>query len=174
MTHRRSPRYRGRVPGTSRVAAVLAAAGLMGVSAVHALWAAGSTWPARDDRALAELVVGSETMPPRAASAAVALGAAAAALCVAGVGGTRRPATGARLLIGAGLLGRAAVGGVVAARMLGLPEPGTRFRAADARLYRPLCAVLGVAALLSARQDAARGVLSGCAGSAGRSASRGS
>ena len=56
--------------------AILAAVLLLLVSAVHLLWVFGSTWPAKDEKSLAKIVVGSkgiQTMPPRLASLIVAL-----------------------------------------------------------------------------------------------------
>ncbi|MBN8882159.1 MAG: DUF3995 domain-containing protein, partial [Salana multivorans] len=79
---------------TKALARVLATAGLSGAAALHAAWAAGSSWPAADDRELAELVTGSGDigMPPRTASLAVAvlLGGAALAPVAEAEPGDRR------------------------------------------------------------------------------------
>lgn len=137
---------------TKTLLAAGATLGLASVSVVHALWAAGPSWPAHNERALADLVVGSPTMPAREASVVVALGSGAAALCVAGVGGHGSVAVFARRAVGIGLLTRALAGGVVAADVLGLPEPGSRFRELDNTVYRPLCLALGAATFASARR----------------------
>lgn len=50
------------------------AAALWGVGGLHLLWATGSHFPARDERALARRVTGADVMPPRAASAVVGVG----------------------------------------------------------------------------------------------------
>lgn len=138
---------------TTAMARVLATAGLTGAAVLHAAWAAGSSWPAADDRELAELVTGSGDvgMPPRAASLAVAVVLGAAAVASSGPlagGRTGRPIRAVRVVAASGLLGRAAVGGVVACRLLRLPEPAERFRELDRRWYRPVCAVLGLSLLL--------------------------
>lgn len=133
----------------------LAAVGLLGVGALHAAWAAGSSWPARDRRTLAEAVVGSPAMPPAAACAVVAIGTGAAGALVAGVGAQRRLAIAARRAAGLALIGRGLAGGIAAGRMLRLPSPNARFRHLDARYYRPLCCALGLATLLSSRQRSA-------------------
>lgn len=138
---------------TKALARVLATAGLSGAAALHAAWAAGSSWPAADDRELAELVTGSGDvgMPPRTASLAVAVLLGGAALASSGPldgGRAGRAIRVVRVAAAAGLLGRAAAGGVVACRLLRLPEPAERFRELDRRWYRPVCAVLGLSLLL--------------------------
>ena len=134
-------------------AAATATLGLAGVSALHLVWASGSHWPARSERALADAVAGSRRMPPPAASAVVGVGAAVAAAWVPAARG-RLGALGTGL-IGAGLLARGVAGGVVAARALGMPETSRRFRRLDERWYRPLCLVLGTAAMSTAAMSAA-------------------
>lgn len=62
---------------------VLAALVLLGIAALHAAWALGSTFPARSEKELAHAVAGfalRDAMPPRAASAFVALVLLACAL----------------------------------------------------------------------------------------------
>ena len=120
------------------------------IGALHLNWARGSSWPAGSREELGELVAGSSTMPPTVPTVIVGAGIVGAGAVVVGAGGTSRLATIARLGVGGGLLGRAAVGGVAAARMLGLGEPGARFRRLDRSLYRPLCATLGVMVLFAA------------------------
>ena len=79
--------------------------------------------------------------------------ATAAGIVAGGALGDRPIAVLARRAAGAALLARAAAGGVVAGKALGLPDPSERFRTLDARYYRPLCLVLGVAALVGARRS---------------------
>ncbi|WP_348787559.1 DUF3995 domain-containing protein [Leifsonia sp. NPDC080035] len=139
-------------PRLLRSARIVAGAGIGAVGLLHLVWATGSSWPSRDADALAEAVLGGSAvrMP---ASACVVVGAPAlvAAAATAGAGGERGLARLTRYAAAGALLGRAAAGGVVAARMLGLGNPGTRFQRLDAIVYRPLCLLLGVAALVSAR-----------------------
>ncbi|GAA1780980.1 DUF3995 domain-containing protein [Agromyces lapidis] len=146
-------RFAGAVVGTSRV---IAALGLVGVGALHAAWASGSSWPARSRRELAEAVVGSDAAPAPLPTAVVAVAATAAGIVAGGALGDRSIAVAGRRAAGAALLARAVVGGPAACRVLGLPEPSDRFRDLDARVYRPLCVVLGVAAILGARRPSGR------------------
>ncbi|MFJ4165466.1 DUF3995 domain-containing protein [Microbacterium sp. NPDC089698] len=132
--------------GASGIAGrVVGAAGLAAVGLLHVLWAAGSSWPARDADALADAVVGSAHVPaagPTAGVAALALGGAA---IVSGAGGDRPVARLIRAGAAAALLARGLAGGVVATRVLRLPDPSARFRDLDRLVYRPLCLVLGAA-----------------------------
>ncbi len=134
-----------------RVSRFIAWAGLTGVGALHAAWAAGSSWPAKNDRELARAVAGDKRMPapePTAGIAAAALVGGA----IAG-GATGEGALPVALRRGAGLvlLARGALGGNAALALLGRPEGGKRFVELDNRYYRPLCAVLGIALLIGAR-----------------------
>lgn len=140
------------------VSRVIAACGLVGVGLLHAMWASGSSWPARSRRELADAVVGSEAAPAPVPTAAVAVAATAGGIVAAGALGDRPIAVAGRRAAGTALIARAVLGGPFACRVLGLPEPSDRFRELDARVYRPLCAVLGVAVLLGARRpNGARG-----------------
>jgi len=124
---------------------IVAGVGLGAVGALHLAWAAGSSFPAPNREVLADTVVGSPAMPGPVPCAVVGVGALAVAAAVA-AGRPRRLSGVVRRLAAAGLATRAAAGGVVTARRLGLPEPSERFRSWDARVYRPLCAVLAIAA----------------------------
>ncbi|QVQ50192.1 DUF3995 domain-containing protein [Spiractinospora alimapuensis] len=137
----------------ANASAAFSTVGLLGISAIHFLWASGSPWPAKSQGELAEMVVGNaEDVPTPASSAVVAVGAAGAALGVAGVGGQSGCAVNARRLVGVGLLARGVLGGAVALRALGASEPGRRFRELDRTFYRPLCLVLGGSVLAAARR----------------------
>ncbi len=95
-------------------------------------------------------------MPAPGATAAVAGAALAGGAIAAGALGEGRFAIILRRLIAAALLARAALGGGVALRLLGLPPADRRFTELDARWYRPLCAVLGAATLLGSLRRRAR------------------
>ena len=141
--------------------ALVAAAGL------HVAWAAGSTWPAGDRDALADLVVGSRPMPGPLPCAAVAAALLTAGHLVATSAGTVRPRP-RRVPRGWWPLGAAAVAAVLGARGAGglaAAVPGLaerarargwgvteQFRRRDRVLYSPLCLALAVGAA-----DAARG-----------------
>src|SRR5947209_5206886 len=95
--HRRSTRPRAipnadvrvRAARSSRRAGSFAgpaAAGALAVlAALHAAWATGAAWPARDQRRLAQLVAGAEEMPGRAPCTVVACGLATSSVLVAGL-----------------------------------------------------------------------------------------
>ncbi|MBL3698660.1 DUF3995 domain-containing protein [Leucobacter luti] len=136
----------------TKTARSISGIGLGAVGAVHALWATGSHWPARSRGRLAEAVVGNADALPGPRACAVVAGAAVLAGGVAaGIGGEARLAVRARRLTGVALLARGALGGDVALAVLGLPPAKQRFRDLDNRWYRPLCGVLGLAALVGAR-----------------------
>mgnify|MGYP000329793601 CR=1 FL=1 len=71
--------------------AILVVIVLLGIAALHLLWAAGAHWPAKDEATLAKTVVGSkgiQKMPPQLASLLVGLvliGAAHVVLAFAGL-----------------------------------------------------------------------------------------
>jgi hypothetical protein len=132
-----------------------AAVTLLALAGLHAGWAFGWSWPARDRDQLADLMAGRAdgSVPPPAACVAVAGLLASAAGLVAG-----RPRRGSRLRP-AGALGVAAVLGVRGACGLAgrtdLVSPGStspRFRRLDRRYYSPLCVLLAAAAASSARR----------------------
>jgi pseudouridine-5'-phosphate glycosidase len=89
------------------VARVIAAVGLGGASVLHGVWAAGSAWPARSRRDLAQAVAGSDTAPGTVPTTVIAVGLAGAAVLVAGAFGDRRVVVWTRRVVGAGLLARA-------------------------------------------------------------------
>ncbi|HIT75409.1 MAG TPA: DUF3995 domain-containing protein [Candidatus Avipropionibacterium avicola] len=132
------------------LARVTGAAALAAVGGLHLLWASGPAWPAKDKADLADAMVGDpEALPDPLPTAVVGVGALGAAAVVAGAGGESRLAQVARLTVASGLLARAASGGGVAVRAMGLPEPGERARRIDNRWIRPLCAGLGAIVLVS-------------------------
>ncbi len=130
-------------------------AGLTGAGALHAIWASGSPWPAKNSKRLGEAVVGSSKALPSPTATWVVAGAAFTGGAIAAGGlGEGRAVVGFRRLMGLGLLTRAAAGGDAALSVLGLPAPGKRFRELDQRYYRPLFGVLGLAILLGAKKGA--------------------
>ncbi|MEO6630046.1 MAG: DUF3995 domain-containing protein [Aquihabitans sp.] len=120
----------------------IAVAALTGASALHALWATGSSWPTSSQGDLADLVVGRRPMPGPAACATVA-----AALAVAA--GATACATGGRpgrladhsqrmaMVVSASLLMRGV--GEIAADLAGMVDVTPAFRRWNRRIYNPLC-----------------------------------
>lgn len=127
-------------------ARVIGFTGLAAVSALHVAWAAGSPWPAKNKKKLAEATVGSTIeMPEAGPTLIVAAGTGTAALLATGVlGNGHMQRTGLRLM-GSALVLRSVLGGEAALAVLGLPESGKKFRELDEKYYRPLTAVLGAA-----------------------------
>ena len=120
---------------------------LLAVSTAHFLWSIGRTWPIRNEKLLAQTVVGFEGiehMPPRLASFAVSLatlaaGVIALALADHDSGGLALSLVG--LPLAAVFLARGIIGYTPwwAAKT---PEPN--FRLNDTRVYSPLCLFLGL------------------------------
>ena len=139
--------------GVSAVARIISVSGLVGLSAVHTVWALGSPWPAKDPAQLAEAVVGQTVeLPAAAPTAVVAIGAAGAGLLASGLLGRGRSQRVVLRALGLGMVARAAAGGGVALTVLGLPPAGETFSRLDRRYYRPCAAVLGLSLWLAASQ----------------------
>lgn len=138
---------------TKSIARIVGWAGLTAAGALHAVWASGSPWPAKDSKQLGEAVVGSSKARPDTRATWVVAGTA---FCGAGVAagglGEGRVAVGLRRLMGLGLCARAIAGGDVAVKALRLPPAGKRFRKFDWRYYRPLFGLIGVAIFSSAKK----------------------
>ena len=120
---------------------------LLSASMAHLAWSFGRTWPIREEKLLAQTVVGTagiERMPPRWASFAVAvltLAAGILALSLADHTSGGLGLTLSALPVGAVFLARGLIGYTAwwAART---PEPNFRFN--DRRVYSPLCLALGL------------------------------
>jgi hypothetical protein len=131
-----------------------AAGALLGIAALHVLWASGSSWPAEDREELADVMagrVGGSVPSPTACLLVATLLASASALVAS------RPRRLPRLRR-TGTIGVAVVLGVRGAcGMAGhtdLVSPGStspRFRRLDRRYYSPLCLALAATAASIAR-----------------------
>lgn len=136
-------RTRGAVRAT---ASLLGASLLAGAAALHVVWGRGSSWPAADRRALADVVAGTEEVPDARACLAVATLLAGAAGTVAArpagpVGRTARGCIAAVLAV-RGLTGLTGTTGLL------VPwTPSIRFVELDRRCHGPLC--LAIAALVA-------------------------
>ena len=124
---------------------------LLTVSMAHLMWSFGLTWPIRDEKLLAQTVVGRqgiERMPSRWASFGVSLLTLAAgilALALADHTSGGLALTLSALPAAAILLGRGALG--YTTWWSGLtPEPN--FRLSDRRVYSPLCLAIGIGFLI--------------------------
>lgn len=119
---------------------------LLAVSFAHLLWSFGRTWPIRDEKLLAQTVVGFrdiERMPPRLASFAVAVATLAAgilALAMADHDGGGATLTLLGIPVAAVFLARGIIG-YTSWWANQTPEPN--FRLNDSRVYSPLCLFLG-------------------------------
>ncbi|GLQ53539.1 DUF3995 domain-containing protein [Devosia nitrariae] len=131
----------------SMLVASLMFVALLAVSFAHFLWATGRTWPIRNEKLLAQTVVGLkdiEHMPPRIASLAVSIamlaaGILALALADEAAGGLWLTLAGivpASLFLTRGVLGYT--------RWWAERTPEPNFRLNDARVYSPLCIALGI------------------------------
>lgn len=124
---------------------------LLAVATAHLLWSLGRTWPIRNEKLLAQTVVGFrdiERMPPRLASFAVALATLAAgilALSLADHTSGGLPLTLLGLPVAAVFLARGIIG-YTAWWVEKTPEPN--FRLNDSRVYSPLCLALGAGFLV--------------------------
>jgi hypothetical protein len=119
---------------------------LLAVSVAHFLWSIGRTWPIREEKLLAQTVVGFrdiERMPPKLASFAVAVATLAAgvlALALADHTSGGLPLTLLGLPLAAIFLARGVVG-YTAWWAEKTPQPN--FRLNDRRVYSPICLFLG-------------------------------
>jgi hypothetical protein len=123
---------------------------LAGIAAIHFYWGAGGVWPAADEAALINTVVGdrrAKAMPPQALTFAIAIAIAAAAL-VAALLPVRISATldAGVTFAGASLcalfLARFVFGYVGSWRRRFDRQPFARL---DGAFYSPLCLMIGVA-----------------------------
>lgn len=130
--------------------AIAVAIVLLLISAVHVLWAAGSSWPANDEKTLARTVVGSkgiERMPPKLASLMVAIvmvGAVHVVLVTAGLMPGFMLAQMYRILLVAMIIifsARGLAAYVPSWRAMVPEQPFARF---DQNYYSPLCLVIAV------------------------------
>lgn len=120
---------------------------LFAVSLAHFLWSIGRTWPIRNEKLLAQTVVGFkdiERMPPRLASLAISIATLSAAVYALALadhdsGGIWLDLGG--LALAAVFLARGIVG-FTAWWAEKTPEPN--FRLNDRRVYSPLCLALGL------------------------------
>jgi hypothetical protein len=129
------------------------AAGLGAIAALHLAWAAGSSFPFPDRAALADRVIGSNTVPGAGPCVAVA-----AALTIAGaaVGGLVPGPPPLARTMSVGVAAVLATRGVLGlAGRTDLVSPGSEsvaFRRLDRRVYSPLCLALSIGALVSSRR----------------------
>jgi len=134
-------------PGPIAGARVAGSTLLLFLAAVHANWARGSPWPARDRVSLARAVIGSETLPGAGPCIAVAGLLATASALVAGWPKDGSPVQRA---------GAAGVAVILVARgaagLAGLlpQERSAIFKRWNRRAYSPFCLALGALAAAGA------------------------
>ncbi len=157
----------------TRPAIVTTAVALLGVAALHAVWASGISWPADDPASFARSVVGVDSvgkLPSGAETAGVAVllsGAAGLLLLRADVLGARvRDLTAAKLPrrlvtagsgVAAGALLLRGIGGLAMHVVGRTGQWPAEFVSRDLWIYSPLCVALGLGALLAARIRQPRG-----------------
>ncbi len=129
----------------ARTAAIAAASAFIALGGLHAIWAAGGTWPFTDKESLSEIVWGgpASTFPSPAATLVVTLLLGVAALLVtgrAGIWGAQVPPW----VFSVGTWGVATV--LLLRALIGLMSIGSDSSNAtmDLVLYSPLCLVLAV------------------------------
>lgn len=142
--------------------AVILAAILVVLAALHAYWGLGGLWPGTDEVSCARAVVGFrgvKEMPPSASAFAVAACLVIAAVWALALGNlmtlplSGTPVALVGLLIALVFLGRGIAGFAPAWRRLACEQP---FASLDVRYYSPLCIAIGLGlALLSIREFSA-------------------
>lgn len=142
----------------ARAAGVGVPAVLVAIAALHAAWAAGSSWPAAEERALAERIFSQDerfaldgALPPAPLTAAVALALLAAAGTVRAVGSGRpsRRLRGGAWAVAAAFLARGVVYLPSDVRGGG---PQDSYQRWDLAVYSPLCLALGAGTALVTRR----------------------
>lgn len=142
-----------------RFAAAVLAAAFTGDSAVHLLWATGSTWPADDKRLLSYALLGSEvSFAPSVLLPLAGLGAFTAAVVWLRVGLGRGHRFGPALQAGTlalfTFLCVRAMAGLVWAFGIGVPPDYPPFYWLNLLLYTPACIALAAAAFVVSREGA--------------------
>lgn len=134
----------------TRGSPAFAAAGLVGLAALHAAWGAGASFPAPDREELADLIAGTEAVPPARQCLAVAGLLATAASLVASIGPWPPAVRRAGVVGVVGVLGARGIAGLTGRTDLLVPwTPSARFVGLDRRYYGPLCLALAVGASTS-------------------------
>lgn len=141
----------------SPMVGVLVAAVLTSIAAVHLAWALGTSWPAKSESELAQLVVGvgeHESMPPRIATGGVALLLIAMAIWILGAGEVLHiPLSQSLLRHGswalAALFALRGAGGYVEEHFRPVIR-GTPYARWNRILYSPLCLALAACILWAA------------------------
>ena len=126
-----------------------ASAGLLGIAALHVIWATGSSWPMRDGRLMTDTVAGRPDEPP-SASACLAVATALTSAAALVEGHPRSRPQLARLGAAAVVAVLSIRGGLGLAGRTDVIAPGSvseRFRSMDRRIYSPLCLTLAALAV---------------------------
>ena len=139
------PERHRRFGRTVSFAGPAAAGSLAALAALHAAWATGSAWPARDRRRLAQLVAGTEEMPGRAQCTMVACALATSSALVGGLAGNGSIARAARGVVCAAFLVRGGAGVIGRTERLVSWTPAPDFVRRDRRCYGPVCLGIGMA-----------------------------
>ena len=132
---------------------VRASAGTLAVlSAMHGAWAAGSSFPAKDRRQLAQMVAGTDGAPSAAACLGVSGALGLAAALVADVAGLPRCFRISGVTVVAATMALRGITGISGQTHRLVPwTPGERFVELDRKYYGPLCLALAAGSLRSLR-----------------------
>jgi len=122
------------------------------LSAMHAGWAFGASWPCEDRAALADAAIGRPDVPGTAMCLTVSSALAVAAYCV---GAPRRGPSTVRRLAASGVVvafaGRGALGLIGRTDVVSRGSNSPRFRSLDRRVYSPVCLAIATLAVPAAR-----------------------
>ncbi len=128
----------------TKIAARIAATSLLGMGALHVVWATGSSWPMGDHQQLTDAVVGTDNAEPPSAAALL--------------DGHPRSAPALSWIGSAGVVAVLATrGGLGLAGRTALVSPGATsegFRRLDRRVYSPFYLALAALALPAVGDDA--------------------
>jgi Protein of unknown function (DUF3995) len=147
--HKPDGRRRGDVSTAAEIGATVGSVALGSLAALHLGWAAGVTWPAANERALAEVVTGKRQMPGPGSCLTVTAALSAASGIVAGIGGRHPVAQAARAGLALGFFLRGATGITATTGRLVPWTPEPRFIHLDRHYYGPLCVGISLAVTTS-------------------------
>lgn len=135
-----------------RTLRVVTGGALAGPAGLHVAWGAGSSFPAPDRAQLADVVAGTDAVPPARECFVVGALLATAAVMVVDVGPWPSSVRRLAVTVAAGVLATRGLTGLTGRTSMLVPwEPSRRFVALDRRYYGPLCLALAAGSAGSLR-----------------------